>query len=61
MLFRSKVIAEGGIPFDVKIEKPSMKLLKAIEEAEELLKDPKAKKYGSAKELFEELNNEVLD
>ena len=60
-IFLRKVIAEGGIPFDVKMEKPSMKLLKAIEEGEQLLNDLNAKKYGSAKELFKELNNEVLD
>lgn len=34
---------------------PNEETIKAIEEAEELLKSPNAKKYNSVEELFEDL------
>lgn len=60
-IFLRKVIAEGGIPFEVKMEKPSMRLLAAIEEGEKMLADPDTKKFNSVKELFEDLDDEVYD
>ena len=60
-IFLNRVIAEGGIPFDVKVKKPSASLLAAMQEAERLEKEPQ-KRYSSVADLFEELDrDEVSD
>lgn len=59
-IFLKRVIAEGGIPFDVKV--PNAALLAAMEESEEIARDAEVKGYTNVEELFEDLeNNEVPD
>ncbi len=43
-VFLRKSIQEGGLPFDVKMDKPSKETLLAIQEAEEISRDIKAGK-----------------
>lgn len=50
---------EGGIPFDVRIPKYNKETNSAINEARDILSGKvEAKSYGSAKELFDELDAE---
>ena len=50
-IFLRQCVMKGGIPFNVEIPQFNKKTLKAIEEAEEIMKDPNAKKYHSMEEL----------
>lgn len=49
----------GGIPFELKTYKPNAATLAAIEEAEELSKNPNAKTYSNFSELLLEVENEL--
>lgn len=60
-IFLNKVIAEGGIPFEVKVKRPNAQTVAAMEDAEKIAHDPNTKKYRNAKELFEDIDNEVQD
>ena len=56
-VFLKQSIRVGGLPFIVRADKkPNPQTLMAMEETEALLKDPKAKKFSSVDELFEELD-----
>lgn len=59
-IFLRKAINEGGIPFEVKMSKPSKDLYEAIQEGEDILNGKiKAKDYNSVKELIEDLENDI--
>lgn len=58
-IFLKRVIAEGGIPFEVKA--PNARLLAAMHEGEEIANNPNTKRYDNAESLFEELDNEISD
>lgn len=58
-IFLRRVIAAGGIPFEVKANVPNGRLLAAMAEAEAMENDFNVKRYESAKELFEDLQNEI--
>ena len=54
-VFLKQSIRVGGLPFIVRADKkPNPQTLMAMEETEALLKDPKAKKFSSVDELFED-------
>ena len=57
-VFLRKSIECGGFPFSVKRSEPSILTLSALREAEMLAKDPSAKAYSSARELFEDLETD---
>ena len=59
-IFLHKSIMEGGIPFEVKHPRFNAETEAAIEEARSIIagKTP-AKRYGSARELFNELDTEI--
>lgn len=45
----------GGLPFDLR---PNAETIAAMEEAEQIARDPNRKTYDSVEELFEELNSD---
>ena len=58
-IFFEKSLMEGGIPFDVRVPKYSKDTITAIKEAKDIMSGKvEAKTYGSAKELFDELDAE---
>lgn len=58
-IFFEKSLMEGGIPFDVRIPKYSKDTIAAINEAKDIMSGKvEVKAYGSAKELFDELDTE---
>lgn len=57
-IFLRQCIMKGGLPFSVEIPQFSSKTAKAIEEADQIMKDPNAKKYNSLEELKTALNKD---
>lgn len=58
-IFFEKSLMEGGIPFDVRITRYNRETIAAIDEAKDIMSGKvEAKTYGSAKELFDELDKE---
>ncbi len=54
-LFYKQVIRENGIPFELKLDVPNRKTVKAIKESEKMAKDGK-KGCDNIEELKKELN-----
>lgn len=54
-IFTKQVIREGRIPFEVAVDRPNRKTIKAMEEGDRLLNDPRAKKYDNMHDLMEAL------
>lgn len=55
-LFYNQVIRTNSIPFELALEKPNRKTIKAMREAEELEKNPKkGKPYQTVDSLLEDL------
>lgn len=50
-IFLRQCVMKGGLPFNVEIPQFNSKTAKAIEEADQIMKDPNAKKYNSMEEL----------
>ena len=59
-IFLRQALRERRLPFDVAIKEPNAVTIAAMLEAEQLAKDPNVKRYHSAKELFEDLDNEEI-
>lgn len=58
-IYLRQIILNSGIPFEIKIPQFSNEMLEAIKEAKEMEKNPENyKKYHSASELMEDLENE---
>lgn len=56
-LFFKQVVINDGIPFEIKKPKYNRKTLKAMKEAEKIMKHPeKYKQYNTVEELMEDLN-----
>ena len=55
-IFLRQAIYFRGLPFDVRIDIPNEETLAAIEEVQELKKNPNKKTYGSFAELLEDLD-----
>ena len=56
-IFLRQSIRYKGLPFDVRLNIPNAETIAAIEESENLLNDPSAKRFSSVEELFKELNS----
>ena len=54
-IFVRQSLREGGIPFEVKLEKPNTETIAAMLEAERITKDPPIKDYNDLDELFGDL------
>jgi DNA-damage-inducible protein J len=55
-LFYKQVVRFGGIPFELRIDRPNDETLKAIEEVEEMEKNPSlGKSYTDINEMMREL------
>ena len=54
-IFINKMIKEHKIPFELDAYEPSENLLNSLKNADQIVKDPKRKKYKNAKELFKDL------
>ena len=57
-IFLRQCVMKGGLPFNVEIPQFNSKTIKAIEEADQIMKDPNAKKYNSMEELKTALNED---
>lgn len=58
-IYLRQIILNSGIPFEIKMPKFSDEMLKSIEEAEEIMKNPNDyPSYNSVSELMEALNEE---
>ncbi|HAT02843.1 acyl-CoA--6-aminopenicillanic acid acyl transferase [Lachnospiraceae bacterium] len=55
-IFYRQALRCHGLPFDVKADEPNAVTYAAMEEAEQMLKDPNTRKFSSIDELFAELN-----
>ena len=53
--FVRQSLREGGIPFEIRTERPNKETVAAMLEAEHIAADPKAKKYRDLDELFADL------
>lgn len=59
-IFLNKSVMEGGLPFELKQPRYNAETEAAMMDADEILDGRKeAKKYKSAKDLFEELDREI--
>lgn len=54
-IFVRQSLREGGIPFDVRMERPSKETVSAMLEAERIAKDSSVKGYTDLNELFADL------
>ena len=54
-IFVRQAVREGGIPFDVSLNKPNKETIAAMLEAERIARDPSVKSYSDLDELFAEL------
>ena len=54
-IFVRQSIREGGIPFEIKLDKPNKETAAAMREAERIARDPAVKGYEDQAELFSEL------
>ena len=55
-IFVRQSLREGGIPFNIKTDRPNKETIAAMLEAERIAKDPTAKRYTDLDELFRDLN-----
>ena len=55
-IFVRQSLREGGLPFEVKLERPNRETAAAMLEAERIARDPNVKGYRSMDELFAELD-----
>lgn len=58
-VFLKKVVSCGGIPFELKLDKPNRETIEAMEEAERIARDPNTKKYTNFAEILSEVQAEV--
>ena len=55
-IFVRQSLREGGLPFEVKLDRPNKETVAAMLEAECIAKDPSVKGYRNLDELFAELD-----
>ena len=53
-MFLRQAVRTQAIPFPLKLERPNEETIKAFDEGESLLDDPKARHYSSFAEVLEE-------
>lgn len=54
-VFLRQSLREGGLPFEVKLDKPNKETIAAMQEAKRLAHDSNAKRYGDVEEALQEL------
>jgi len=54
-IFVRQSLREGGIPFEIRTERPNKETVAAMLEAECIAKDPNVKKYSDVEEALREL------
>ena len=54
-IFVRQAIREGGIPFEIKLDKPNKETAAALREAERIARDPEVRGYEDQAELFRDL------
>ena len=54
-IFVRQALREGGIPFEIRMDRPNKETIAAMLEAERSAKDPSAKRYTDLDELFADL------
>lgn len=54
-IFIRQSLREGGLPFQVKTERPNQETIAAMLEARRIARDPNVKGYTDLDELFEDL------
>ena len=54
-IFVRQSLREGGIPFEIKLDRPNKETIAAMLEAERIARDPSVKGYNDIDELFTEL------
>ena len=57
-IFVRQSLRDGGIPFEISLNRPNDETIAAMLEAERLAKDPTIKRYHSVKELFSDLEDD---
>ena len=55
-IFVRQSLREGGIPFEIRTDRPNKETIAAMLEAENIAKDPKVKGYTDLDEMFADLN-----
>ena len=56
-VFVRQSLRQGGLPFEIKLERPNKETIAAMLEAERIAKDPYVKGYNNLDELFEDWKN----
>ena len=54
-IFVRQSLREGGIPFEIRTDRPNKETIAAMLEAENIAKDPNVKKYSDVEEALREL------
>ena len=54
-IFVRQSLREGGIPFEIRTEKPNKETVAAMLEAERIAKDPNVKKYSDLEDALREV------
>ena len=54
-IFVRQAIREGGIPFEIKLDRPNKETAAAMREAERIARDPQVRGYEDQAELFRDL------
>ena len=54
-VFVRQSLRQGGLPFEVKLERPNKETIAAMLEAERIAKDPNVKHYSDVEEALREL------
>ncbi|WP_147635042.1 type II toxin-antitoxin system RelB/DinJ family antitoxin [Treponema pectinovorum] len=54
-VFTKQVIREGRIPFEISVDRPNRKTIKAMKEGDRIANDPKVKGYTNMHDLMEAL------
>ena len=54
-IFVRQSLREGGIPFEIRTDRPNKKTIAAMLEAENIAKDPNVKGYTDLDEMFADL------
>lgn len=54
-IFVRQALREGGIPFEIKLDRPNKETIAAMLEAEKIARDPSVKGYNDLDKLFAEL------
>lgn len=57
-IFVRQSLREGGIPFEIRTDRPNKETIAAMLEAENIAKDPNVKGYTDLDEMFADLKNE---